>query len=106
MVHLANTKGNVIIKNSSGIMNFKGKYKTKPLAFNTLLKKFKFKIRKIRNYKLAMHVLGIKKKRLIATRFKFFTFLGSIKSFNLVPFNGCREKKRKRKKNKRNLIIL
>jgi ribosomal protein S11 len=106
MVSLTNTKGNILLKNSSGMMGFKSRYKTKSVAFNTVLKKLKFKIRNLREFKFSVHILGVKKKKPLIAKLKNFITIKSIKNFNLIPFNGCREKKRKRKKRKRNLQIV
>jgi ribosomal protein S11 len=106
MVSLTNTKGNLLLKNSSGMMSFKSRYKTKSVAFNTVLKKLKFKIRKLRKFRFSIHILGMKKKKPLIAKLKNFITIKSIKNFNLMPFNGCREKKKKRKKRKRNLLII
>jgi ribosomal protein S11 len=88
------------------MMGFKSRYKTKSVAFNTVLKKLKFKIRNLREFKFSVHILGVKKKKPLIAKLKNFITIKSIKNFNLIPFNGCREKKRKRKKRKRNLQIV
>jgi len=107
MIKITNCKGKIIFKNTSGMMQFKNKFKIKSIAFSTILKKIKFKIRKIRTFNFSIHILGkIKNKKKTIKKLKNFIIVKSLLNFNLSPFNGCRQKKRKRKKRKRILTIV
>ena len=105
MVNITDIKGKTIIKNSSGLMHFKNKQKIKVLAINAVFKKIKFKIRKKVNFYFSAHIKGKTKKKVLSNKIKNFLELKSILNFNLIPFNGCRQKKRKRKKRKKLLYI-
>lgn len=106
MVSVTDTKGRILVKNSSGLMHFKNKQKTKTLAISAVFRKIKFKIRKLLNFKFSAHIKGKTRKKALLNKLKNFLELKAISNFNLIPFNGCRQKKKKRKKKKKLLYII
>lgn len=106
ITNVTDTKGKIIVRNSSGLMHFKSKQKIKALAINAVFRKIKFKIRNKLKYNFSAHLTGKQKKRFLIKKLKNFLKLKSITNFNLSPFNGCRQKKRKRKKNKKKVFLV
>lgn len=79
---------------SSGIVNFKGSQKTKRLALNSVLKKIKYKTKKLKNQTFVIHFQGIKRNRnLLLNKIKTIFIIKNIKYFNLIAHNGCKPKK-------------
>ena len=106
MIDLTNTFGKTVFKYSAGFLKFKNAYKTKKIAINTLLKKIKFEMRKFKKNNLALHILGNRKhKKFTLSNLKNFLTIKTVKNFNLTPFNGCKTRKKKRKKIKRILKL-
>lgn len=106
LISVTDIKGKIFAKSSSGSMHFKGKQKVKPFAINKVFKKIKFKLIKNLSYSFSIHVKGKYKKKFIFNKLKKFLELKSIVNFNLLPFNGCRQRKRKRKKRKKILFLI
>jgi ribosomal protein S11 len=106
VINVTDIKGKPFLKTSSGLMHFKSKQKTKVLAFNSVFRKIKFEIRKKSHLNFSIHVKGKGKKKKIFNLLKNYLELKAFSSFNLIPFNGCRQKKKKRKKKKKLLYII
>lgn len=106
-INLLSCKGNSLFKNSSGILGYKSSNKSSKIALNAIIKKIKFKTQKYRHFPFSIHLLGVKfNKRYIIQKFNKFINLKIIKSYNLVPFNGCRPLKKKRKKLKKKILLI
>lgn len=102
-LHVMDCSGNVKFFYSAGLFDFKGKQKT--FQSNAILKKF---------YKILVYDLPFLKSSPVAIHFKnknvnykisWFLkklreklFIIVVKFFIMYPYNGCRKKKRKRKK--------
>ena len=106
VINVTDIKGKPFVKTSSGLMHFKSKQKTKFLAFNSVFRKIKFEIRKKSHFNFSIHVKGKGKKKKIFNLLKNYLELKAFSSFNLIPFNGCRQKKKKRKKKKKLFFII
>lgn len=97
--NITDIKGKSLIKYSSGIFHFNGAQKTKKFALTTLLKKIKYKSKTLQHKIFAIHYQGIKKNRKqITDKLKKFINIKIIKIFNFTPHNGCKPKKKIRKK--------
>ena len=107
IIHLSNSKGNIILFYSAGNVGIKGKQKIKrKIVINKLLLKLVKKIPFINKKPIALHLINVKfYKKLIIKQLKKNIFIKIIKSFNLIPYNGCRKKKIRRKKKIKNLIV-
>lgn len=104
MVHLTNTKGKLLVSLSAGQLNFKGKQKRKqPSVLIMLLKELLIKTRFVKNKTIAVHFKNTKEyhESLVISMLKEKFFIQFIKSYNLLPHNGCRPKKLKRLKSKK-----
>lgn len=102
MVNVSNSFGKVLFKTSSGILGFKNKIKIKKIALNTIIKKIKFKTKNMKESLFSIHFLGGKSnKKQMLNKFKKFLTIKLVKNLNLIPFNGCKPKKIKRKKRKK-----
>ena len=99
IINITNLKGIPIIYCSSGIINFKGSQKTKQLALKNIIKKINFKSKNLNDLRVAVHFKGIKRnrKKILNELNKIF-IVKNIKIFNLIPYNGCRPKKIRRKR--------
>lgn len=94
ILSITDLKGVPQITCSSGIVNFKGSQKTKRLALNSVLKKIKYKAKKLKNQAFVIHFQGIKRNRnLLLNKIKTIFIVKSIKYFNLIAHNGCKPKK-------------
>ncbi len=100
MINISDIKGNVKLFYSSGSVNLTGKQKKRRSAavsklISLLIKKAKFVGKK----PIALHLTNVTfHKILIIKKLKKYFFVKLIKSFNRVPYNGCRKKKLRRKK--------
>lgn len=98
--HVSDVKGNIKLFISAGFAGFKGKQKkqrrlviTKLVAL--LIKKNPFLLTK----PVALHLNNVNfYKNFIVSKFKDILYLPIIKTFNQIPYNGCRKKKLRRKK--------
>jgi ribosomal protein S11 len=105
--NILHSNGKTIFKDSSGILGFKSSNKHKKIAFNSIIKKLKFKMKNFRYFNFSLHFLGSKfSKKFITKKLNKFINLKIIKTYNLMPFNGCRPLKKKRKKFKKKLILI
>jgi small subunit ribosomal protein S11 len=99
-IHVSDIKGNMILFYSAGLVGLTGKQKRQRRVaaaklISLLLKKATF----LANKPVALHLNNINSyKNLIVSRLKKNLYIRVIKSFNQVPYNGCRRKKVRRKK--------
>lgn len=99
-VHVSNTKGETLIFFSAGQVNLKGKQKkNRKFAVNKLLSLLNKKASFIGKQPIAVHLNNVKSyKFTIANKLKQFYWIRILKSFNQIPYNGCRKSKIRRKK--------
>ncbi len=84
---------------SSGILNIKSSKKNKNLVLKNIVKKVIFKLKYLNITFIALHIKSSKKNRkYFIKELKKYFFLNYIKFYNLTPHNGCRPKKKVRKK--------
>ncbi len=84
---------------SSGILNIKSSKKNKNLVLRNIVKKVIFKLKYLNVTFLALHIKSSKKNRkYFIKELKKYVFLNYVKFYNLTPHNGCRPKKKIRKK--------
>jgi len=103
LVNLVDTKGNLLLSLSAGQINFKGKQKRKqPTVLIALLKELLIKTKFVGNKPIAVHFKNTKfyHESIVISMLSEKFFIQFIKSYNLLPHNGCRPKKLKRLKNK------
>ena len=103
LVSLIDTKGNLLISLSAGQINFKGKQKRKqPTVLIALLKELLSKSGFVGEKPVAIHFKNTKfyHESIVVSMLSEKFFVQFIKSYNLLPHNGCRPKKLKRLKNK------
>lgn len=102
IIHVSDIKGNVKMFYSSGSVQLTGKQKTKrrPVILrlvSLLAKKAVF----LKKKPIALHLnnVGSSNKVFVVNNIKNFFYIKLIKSFNQTPYNGCRKRKIRRKKN-------
>ena len=103
LINLMDIKGNLVISLSAGQINLKGKQKRKqPMVLIALLKELIIKTNFIGNRPVALHFKNTKSyhESLVISMLSEKFFIQFIKSYNLLPHNGCRPKKLKRLKNR------
>jgi ribosomal protein S11 len=94
ILSITDFQGIPLITYSSGLLNFKGTQKVKYLALNSILKKIKYKSKKLKTKTFAIHFQGIKKNRKrLLNNIKSMFYVKNIKYFNLIAHNGCKPKK-------------
>ena len=100
-LHITDISGNLKFCYSAGLVNFKGKQKKSRIQVLTrfLRELRKLKISTLKDKPIALHLnnVGFYKYFLIKNLKKNF-FIRLIKSYETYPFNGCRKKKRLRKR--------
>lgn len=104
VIHLTDIKGKLLVSLSAGQLNFTGKQKRKqPSVLIMLLKELLIKTRFVKNKTIAVHFKNTKEyyESLVISMLKEKFFIQLIKSYNLLPHNGCRPKKLKRLKRKK-----
>lgn len=99
-VHVSDIKGNIKLFYSAGSVGLTGKQKRKrriavAKLISLLVKKANFLSKK----PIALHLNNVSfYQNLIVNKLKQTLYIRVIKSFNQVPYNGCRKKKVRRKK--------
>ena len=100
-VQVSNAKGNLKLFYSAGMIDFSGKQKKKQRVavsklISLIFKKATFLDRK----PIALHLHNVNAcKNLIVHKFKLNTYIKTMKINNKIPYNGCKRKKLRRKKN-------
>lgn len=103
LVNLTDPQGKLLISLSAGQLGLKGKQKRKqPSVLILLLKELLIKTRFIKNQAITLHFKNTKSyhESLVISMLSEKFFIQLVKSYNLLPHNGCRPKKLKRLKNK------
>ena len=103
-LHVADTKGNTKLFFNSCSANLVGKQKKNRTKAVTRLISLMFKKANfLREKPIALHLNNVgSHKSFIIYKFKQSFFIRIIKNFTLIPHNGCRKKKIRRKKITRN----
>jgi ribosomal protein S11 len=106
VMHVANSRGNLMYSTNAYAAGFFGKAKQR--AQSSIIKKFlqvlttSTQLVFLKNKPVALHLTNIGFiKQWVVKKLKNFFFLESVRIFTLVPFNGCRKKKLRRKKIKK-----
>lgn len=99
-IHVADAKGNVKLFYSAGSVGLVGKQKKKRrLAVSKLISLVLRKGPFLKEKPVAIHLNNVNfYKSLIVNKLKKTLYIRIIKSFNQIPYNGCRQKKLRRKK--------
>lgn len=99
-IHLSNIKGETLLFFSAGQVNLSGKQKkNRRVAITKLIALFSKKATFIGSNPIAVHLKNVKSHKFtIINKLKNFYWIKIIKSFNQIPFNGCRKNKIRRKK--------
>lgn len=100
-LYITDSLGNLKFRHSAGSVGFKGKQKkVRILVLTRFLKELrKLKISTFKNKPIALHLnnVGFYKYFIIKNIKKYF-FIRLIKNYNTYSYNGCRKKKRLRKR--------
>jgi hypothetical protein len=100
-LYITDALGNLKVKYSAGLVKFKGKQKKSRLQIlNRFFRELiKLKISTIKNKPIALHLNNVGfYKYLIIKNIKKDFFVRFVKSYQVYPFNGCRKKKKLRKR--------
>lgn len=98
MVQIKNKRGECLSFITSGYLKFKGKQKNKKLSLLAILKKIIYNYNIYKNKTIILMFKGLKyNQRLIVKKLKEKFIIDSIIYNNLLPHNGCRPKKFRRK---------
>lgn len=100
MIHVSDIKGNVKWFCSSGLVNASGKRRTQKRSIILKLLYLLFqKVTFLSKAPIALHLNNASYfKTFIINKLKKKFYIKIIKSFNQIPYNGCRKKKIRRKK--------
>ena len=104
MIHVSDAVGNVKWFCSSGSVNVTGKRKKqrRSVILKLILLLFK-KADFLTNKPIALHLNNVSSyQTFIVKKLKKEIFIKIVKSFNQIPYNGCRQKKIRRKKYSKN----
>lgn len=104
MIHVSDSVGNVKWFCSSGSVNVTGKRKKqrRSVVLKLILLLFK-KADFLSNKPVALHLNNVSSyQTFIVKKLKKEIFIKIVKSFNRIPYNGCRQKKIRRKKYSKN----
>jgi ribosomal protein S11 len=100
-LHITDTLGNLKFTYSAGLVNFKGKQKkSRFLVLNSFFRELKkLKISTLKNKPISLHLnnVGFYKHFIIKNLKKNF-FVRFVKSYETYPYNGCRKRKKLRKR--------
>lgn len=104
MIHVSDAVGNVKWFCSSGSINITGKRKKQRRSVILKLIIFLFKkVDFLGNKPVALHLNNVSSyQTFIVKKLKKEIFIKVVKSFNQIPYNGCRQKKIRRKKYSKN----
>lgn len=100
-LYIIDASGNLKFRYSAGLVELKGKEKKVRLqVLNRFFKELqKLKINVLKNNPIALHLKNVGSyKRFIIKNLRKFFFIRFIKSYQTYPFNGCRKKKKLRKR--------
>ena len=99
-IHVSDIKGNIKLFYSAGSVGLAGKQKKKrSIAVSKLISLLLKKATFLNNKPVVLHLNNVNfYNSLIINKLKKHCYIRIIKSFNQVPYNGCRKKKLRRKK--------
>lgn len=102
------SSGTLLFSTTSGLLNFKGNQKTnRQRVLKQMLTELNITLKKAQLEKvpicLQLTKVGTFQSQVVNLTKRFF-LISSIKTFNRVPYNGCRKKKIRRKKFKQPII--
>lgn len=100
-LYITDVLGNLKFRYSAGSMDFKGKQKKSRIqVLNRFFRELrKFKISTLKNKPIALHLSSVGfYKYLIVKNLKKDFFIRFIKSYQIYSYNGCRKKKKLRKR--------
>lgn len=98
VLNVKNKEGEVLIYNTSGKLGFRGSQKTKKFSLISMLKNLLYKFNFLKNKSIVLRFKGFKyNQKLIIKKIKEKFDIKSIIYDNLIPHNGCRPKKLRRK---------
>ena len=100
-LYITDALGNLKFRYSAGLVNFKGKQKKSRIqVLNRFFRELKkLKISTLKNSPIALHLNNVGfYKYLIVKNLKKDFFIRFIKSYQIYSFNGCRKKKKLRKR--------
>ena len=98
LISITDKNGNLLDYCTSGELGFLGSQKTKKYTLITMLKKFLYNYNYINNKSVLINFKGISKnQKLIIKKLKEKVSIKMIRYNNLLPHNGCRPKKKRRK---------
>jgi len=98
IISILDKRGNLKGYYTSGILGFKGSQKTKKYTIITMLKNFLYNFNFINNKSVLVNFKGVTKdQNLFIKKLKEKVSIKAINYDNLLPHNGCRPKKIRRK---------
>ena len=100
-LHITDTSGNLKFHYSAGLLEFKGKQKKVRIvvlsSFFNVLRQLRMSL--LKNKPIALHLNNVGSyKYFIIRKLKKYFFIRIVKSYELYPYNGCRKKKKVRKR--------
>jgi small subunit ribosomal protein S11 len=100
IIHVSDIKGNMRLFYSAGSVGLAGKQKRKRrIAISKLISLVLKRAIFLNKKPIALHLNNVNfYKNLIVNKLKRVLYIRIIKSFNQIPYNGCRKKKLRRKK--------
>ncbi len=98
--HVMDSAGHLIFFASAGHFNYKGKNKKfRPNVLKSIYKILLTKLKYLKGKPIALHLKNVGSNKFsIIKKLKTKFFLKTVRVFNSFPFNGCRNKKIRRKK--------
>ena len=99
-IHVSDIKGNMKLFYSAGSIGLTGKQKTKRrIATSKLISLLLQKATFLSKKPVVLHLNNVNSyKNFIVNKLKRVFYIRLIKTFNQIPYNGCRKKKLRRKK--------
>ena len=99
-LHVSDIKGNVKLFYSAGSVGLTGKQKKKRrVALSKLISLLTQKATFLKGKQIALHLKNVNfYQNLIVEKLQQTFYIRAIKSFNQLPYNGCRKRKIRRKK--------
>jgi ribosomal protein S11 len=103
LLHVTDFAGNLEFFCSAGSLSYKGKQKkSRFLVFRDLFRILVSKLTFLKGKPVALHLKNVGSNKFwIIKKLKTKFFIKVIRNFNLYPYNGCRKKKMRRRKFKK-----
>lgn len=100
-LHITDTSGNLKFHYSAGLLEFRGKQKKVRIvvlsSFFHILRQLRISL--LKNKPIALHLNNVGSYRyFIIRKLKKYFFIRIVKNYELYPYNGCRKKKKVRKR--------